>query len=118
MLWQQPLLMHSQRFMHSQRHRALQQCGWGELQYHAPLVVEALLEVPQPAAPEVVGALAQEGRQFGFKQALDVRMPSLPKHGPNILIFQLPAGQTAHILQAVDAHKSLAQLLQQLQQAF
>ena len=29
---------------------------------HAPLVVEPPLEVPQPAAPEVVGALAEEGR--------------------------------------------------------
>ena len=60
---------------------------------HATLVVEPLLEVPQPAAPEVCGTLTEEGRQLGLKDALNVRMPPLAKHSPYILILQLPSKQ-------------------------
>ena len=60
---------------------------------HAALVVEPPLEVPQPTAPEVGGTLAQEGRQLGLKEALNVGMSPLPKHSPYILILQLPVQQ-------------------------
>lgn len=60
---------------------------------HATLVVEPLLEVPQPAAPEVCGTLTEEGRQLGVKDALNVGMSPLAKHSPHILILQLPTKQ-------------------------
>ena len=69
--------------------------------HHAPLVVQPLLEVPQPAAPEVGGTLAEEGRQLGLKQALNVGMSPLTKHGPHILVLKLPTQQRCcHILWA------------------
>ena len=70
--------------------------GEGEAD-HASLVVEPPLEVPQPAAPEVGGTLAEEGRQFGLKESLYVGVASLPKHGPHILILQLPS-PSQHVL--------------------
>ena len=54
---------------------------------HATLVVEALLEVPQPTAPEVCSTLTEEGRQLGLKDALNVGMTPLAKHSPYILVL-------------------------------
>lgn len=62
--------------------------------YHAALVVQALLEVPESVLPEMIGTLAQEGCQLGVKQVLNVRMSALSKHGPDILILQLPVHLT------------------------
>ena len=62
--------------------------------YHASLVVQALLEVPQSVLPEVIGTLAEERGQLGVIQALNVRMSALTKHGPDILILQLPVHLT------------------------
>ncbi len=62
--------------------------------YHASLVVQALLEVPEPVLPEVVGTLAEEWCQLGVIQALNVRMTALTKHGPHILVLQLPVHLT------------------------
>ncbi len=62
--------------------------------HHASLVVQALLEVPQSVLPEVIGTLAQERGQLGVIQALNVRMSALTKHGPDILVLQLPVHLT------------------------
>lgn len=48
--------------------------------YHAALVVEPVLEVPQAGVPEVEGLLAQEGCQAGLKQDLHVAVATLTKH--------------------------------------
>ena len=62
--------------------------------HHSSLVVQALLEVPEPFLPEVVGTLAEEWCQLGVIEALNVRMSALTKHGPHILILQLPVHLT------------------------
>lgn len=82
------------RFRYQETHEQRPKLEQRQSTYHASLVVQALLEVPESVPPEVVGTLAQEGCQLGVVQALDMRMSAFTKHGPHILVLQLPVHLT------------------------